>query len=69
MYNSHSFLTEHAFLMASAATETMAPLTFLAPWGHCVTQRIQEMHFLLSVFPESSQLIAWAGHWAAHTLH
>ena len=69
MYNSHSFLTEHAFLIAAAATETMAPLTFRAPWGHCTTQRIQETHSFPSVFCGASRLIAWAGHWAAHTPH
>ena len=69
MYNSHSFLTEHTFLIATAATETMAPLIFRAPWGHCTTQRIQETHFFPSVFCGSSRLIAWAGHWAAHAPH
>ena len=34
MYSSHSLRMEHAFLMARAATETMAPLTFLAPLRH-----------------------------------
>ena len=46
MYSSFSFRTEQAVLIAMAAMDTIAPLTFLAFSGHCFTQRIQEMHFL-----------------------
>lgn len=46
--SSFSFLTEQAFLIAIAATDTIAPLTFLALWGYCFTQRIQAMHLLES---------------------
>lgn len=40
----------------------MALLTWQADWGHCTTQRIHEIHFLLSAIFGFSLLIACAGH-------
>ena len=66
--SSFSFRTEHAFLSASATADTIAPLTFLALCGHCLTQRMQEIHLDESAasVPES---IACTGHFFAHTPH
>ena len=43
--SSQSFLWVQAFFMASEATDTMTPFTFLAECGQTDTQRIQEIHF------------------------
>ena len=66
--SSFSFLTEQAFLIAIAAMDTIAPLTFLALWGHCFTQRIQAMHFLESAV-NFTGTIACTGQFFAQTPH
>ena len=63
---SHSFLTEQTFFIAKDAADTIALFTFLALCGHCVTQRMQDMHFLLSAEATSDGLIAFTGHCFAH---
>ena len=64
--NSHSFLTEHAFLIAIPATAVIKPLTFRACVGQIATQRIHEIHLLLSVILGLLLSIAPAGHLSAH---
>lgn len=64
--SSHSFLAEQAFLTARDTADTIASFIFLACCGHIVTQRIQEIHFLLSADFRSAGLIAFTGHWPAH---
>ena len=66
MNNSHSFLTEQAFLIAIPATAVIKPLTFRACFGHTATHRIHEIHLLLSVIPGFFLSIAPAGHLSAH---
>ena len=48
MNSSLLFFSEQAFLIATEAMATIALLTFRAWFGQFETQRIQEMHFLLS---------------------
>ena len=52
------FLSEHAFLIAIAATATIALFTLRADCGQMETQRIQDIHFLPSVSLGFSRLIA-----------
>ena len=66
MNNSHSFLTEQAFLIAIPATAVIKPLTFRACFGHAATHRIHEIHLLLSVILGFFLSIAPAGHLSAH---
>lgn len=66
MYNSFSFLAVQAFFIAIAAAETLMLFTLRADCGHFTTQRIHEIHLLLSVNFKFSVLIAFAGHCLAH---
>ena len=69
MNSSLFFLSEQAFLIAIAAIETMAAFTLRAVCGHKETQRIQEIHFLLSVSFGFSLLMACAGHFSVQRQH
>lgn len=61
------FLSKHAFLIAIAATATMAPFTLRADCGQISIQRIQEIHFFPSVSLGFSLLMACAGHFSAQS--
>ena len=54
------------FLMAAASIVVIRLLIFLAFAGHRDTQRMQDMHLLLSVTSGEDAEIAPAGHFCAH---
>ena len=59
----------HALLINTEADKISALFSFRADMGHWVTQRIQEMHFRLSVSIGFEWLMAWAGHFLAQEPH
>ena len=66
MNSSFCFTSEHAFFIANAAILVISGLTLRAFAGQMETQRMQPMHFVLSVTRGLAGSIALAGQRFAH---
>ena len=66
--NSFSFLLLHISSSAEAAREITFSSTFLLSFGHLLTQRMQNMHFMRSDLKSSGET-ASTGHDLAHDPH
>ena len=69
VYILSSFLPRQYFPSRTEETNRMTAGVFLAVRGHTRTQRIQDMHFSLSVADGLSLLMAPAGQFAAQAPH
>ena len=61
-YNSFSFLVAHTFFKPCVARKFITAPMLLAPVGHTITHRIQEIHFAVSTFFGWEKGMASAGH-------